>query len=50
MDEEITHPVFSYRRTLEVQIRLLARYLTGEIADYPPFVTGDHADPVHRHI
>lgn len=43
MDEEITHPVFgyriSYRRTLEVQIRLLARYLTGEIADYPPFAT-----------
>jgi CRISPR-associated protein Cas1 len=43
MDEEITHPIFgyriSYRRTLEVQIRLLARYLTGEIDDYPPFAT-----------
>lgn len=43
MDEEITHPVFSYRisyrRTLEVQIRLLARYLSGEIAEYPPFAT-----------
>ena len=43
MDEEITHPVFdyriSYRRTLEVQLRLLARYLTGEIPDYPPFAT-----------
>lgn len=43
MDEEITHPVFayriSYRRTLEVQVRLLARYLTGEIAEYPPFTT-----------
>jgi CRISP-associated protein Cas1 len=43
MDEEITHPVFgyriSYRRTLEVQLRLLARYLTGEIAEYPPFAT-----------
>lgn len=43
MDEEITHPIFgykiSYRRTLEVQIRLLARYLTGEIAEYPPFAT-----------
>jgi CRISPR-associated protein Cas1 len=43
MDEEITHPVFdyriSYRRTLEVQIRLLARYLTAEIDEYPPFTT-----------
>lgn len=43
MDEEITHPIFnyriSYRRILEVQIRLLARYLTGEIEDYPPFAT-----------
>jgi CRISP-associated protein Cas1 len=43
VDEEITHPIFgyrlSYRRTLEVQLRLLARYLTGEIAEYPPFVT-----------
>lgn len=43
MDEEISHPVFSYRisyrRTLEVQVRLLARYLTGEIDEYPPFAT-----------
>lgn len=43
MDEEITHPIFnyriSYRRTLEVQIRLLARYLTGEIDEFPPFAT-----------
>jgi CRISPR-associated protein Cas1 len=43
MDEEIAHPIFgyriSYRRTLEVQIRLLARYLTGEIDEYPPFAT-----------
>jgi CRISPR-associated protein Cas1 len=43
MDEEITHPVFdyriSYRRTLEVQVRLLARYLAGEINEYPPFAT-----------
>ncbi len=43
VDEEITHPVFgyriSYRRTLEVQLRLLARYLSGEIPEYPPFVT-----------
>ena len=43
MDEEITHPVFgyrvSYRRILEVQVRLLARHLGGELAEYPPFVT-----------
>lgn len=43
MDEEITHPVFgyriSYRRVLEVQARLLARYLAGEIDEYPPFTT-----------
>lgn len=43
MDEEITHPIFayriSYRRTLEVQLRLLARHLAGEIAEYPPFAT-----------
>jgi CRISP-associated protein Cas1 len=43
VDEEVTHPVFgyriSYRRTLEVQLRLLARYLTGEISEYPPFTT-----------
>ncbi|HET9619797.1 MAG TPA: CRISPR-associated endonuclease Cas1 [Kofleriaceae bacterium] len=43
MDEEIAHPIFgyriSYRRTLEVQIRLFARFLTGEIAEYPPFAT-----------
>jgi len=43
MDEEITHPIFgyriSYRRTLEVQIRLLARFLTGELDEYPPFAT-----------
>jgi len=39
----ITHPVFeykvSYRRVLELQFRLLARYLTGEIPQYVPFVT-----------
>jgi CRISPR-associated protein Cas1 len=43
MDEEITHPLFgyrvSYRRILEVQIRLLARHLGGELAEYPPFLT-----------
>jgi CRISP-associated protein Cas1 len=43
MGQEITHPVFgyriSYRRVLEVQARLLARYLNDEIPDYPPFTT-----------
>ncbi len=43
MDEEITHPIFqyriSYRRILEVQLRLLARVLTGELTHYPPFTT-----------
>jgi CRISPR-associated protein Cas1 len=43
MDEEISHPIFgyrvSYRRILEVQARLLARYLSGEIDEYPPFAT-----------
>jgi CRISP-associated protein Cas1 len=41
--QEIVHPVFgyriSYRRVLEVQARLLGRYLTGEISDYPSFLT-----------
>jgi CRISPR-associated endonuclease Cas1 len=39
MATEITHPVFgyrlSYRRVLEVQARLLGRYLMGEIPDLP---------------
>jgi CRISPR-associated protein Cas1 len=43
MSQEITHPVFgyriSYRRVLEVQARLLARYLNEEIPDYPAFTT-----------
>jgi CRISPR-associated protein Cas1 len=43
MDTLVTHPIFeyrvSYRRLLEIQARLLARYLEGEIADYPVFVT-----------
>jgi len=41
--EEITHPVFgyrvSYRRVLEVQVRLLARHLLGEIPEWPEFTT-----------
>jgi CRISPR-associated protein Cas1 len=43
MDTLVTHPVFgyrvNYRRLLEIQARLLARVLTGEIATYPVFVT-----------
>jgi CRISPR-associated protein Cas1 len=40
---QITHPLFgysiSYRRVLEVQARLLGRVLTGEIKEYPIFLT-----------
>jgi CRISPR-associated protein Cas1 len=43
MDTLTTHPIFeyrvSYRRILEVQTRLLARYLSREIPEYPTFVT-----------
>jgi CRISPR-associated protein Cas1 len=43
MDELVTHPTFgyriSYRRVLEVQARLLGRFLAGEIPDYPGFQT-----------
>lgn len=43
MDQLVRHPVFgyqiSYRRVLEVQARLLARYLSGEIPEYPQFLT-----------
>jgi CRISPR-associated protein Cas1 len=43
MDTLVTHPRFeyrvSYRRLLEIQARLLARVLEGEIAEYPVFVT-----------
>ncbi|WP_417847151.1 CRISPR-associated endonuclease Cas1 [Thalassoglobus sp.] len=43
METEITHPIFGYkicyRRILEVQARLLARFLLGEIPEYPSFVT-----------
>ena len=43
MDELITHPVFqyriSYRRVLDVQARLMGRYLMGEIDSFPEFVT-----------
>ncbi|MBI4661715.1 MAG: CRISPR-associated endonuclease Cas1, partial [Verrucomicrobia bacterium] len=43
MSSLITHPLFdykvSYRRALELQARLLAKNLTGEIAEYIPLMT-----------
>lgn len=43
LDQLVTHPVFgyriSYRRVLEVQARLLSRFLLGEIAEYTQFGT-----------
>ena len=42
LQEEIVHPRFeyrtSYRRCIELQARLLAKHLTGEIPTYPPFI------------
>lgn len=41
LNEEIHHPIFgynvSYHRCIELQVRLLAKCLTGEIDEYPPF-------------
>lgn len=43
MDTLVTHPVFgyrlNYRRLLDVQTRLLARVLTGELTTYTVFTT-----------
>jgi CRISPR-associated protein Cas1 len=43
METLITHPLFgysvSYRRVLEVQARLLARVVAGELKSYQPFTT-----------
>ncbi|MGH3440730.1 MAG: CRISPR-associated endonuclease Cas4g/Cas1g [Nitriliruptorales bacterium] len=43
LDVELTHPWFgykvSYRRLLEVQARILAAYLLGEVPEYAPVVT-----------
>lgn len=43
LGQAVTHPIFGYRveyrRLLEIQSRLLGRYLTGEIPQYPNFVT-----------
>ena len=43
LSHEVTHPLFgyklSYRRLLELQARLLARHLLGELVEYPCFTT-----------
>lgn len=43
LSQEVTHPLFgyriSYRRLLELQARLLGRFLLGEMPDYPNFTT-----------
>jgi len=43
LNDEITHPTFeykaTYRRCLELQVRLLAKTLADEIPTYPPFLT-----------
>lgn len=43
LEIEVRHPVFgytaSYRRTLEIQARILAAYLIGEFEQYTPFTT-----------
>ena len=43
MAQEVTHPLFgyklSYRRLLELEARLLGRYLLGDLPDYTAFKT-----------
>ena len=43
MSQEIKHPIFgyrvNYRRALDVQARILAAHLTGELPEYTPFTT-----------
>ena len=43
MAQEVVHPLFGYRveyrRLLEMQARLLGRFLLGEVGDYPNFLT-----------
>lgn len=43
LDHEITHPMFgyraTYRRILEVQVRLLGAHVMSEVDRYTPFVT-----------
>ena len=42
MEQETTHPLFGYRvsmrRLIDVQARLFARYLQGEIPTYPHYL------------
>lgn len=42
LNEELIHPLFgykvTYRRCLELQARLLAKVLTGELDEYPPLL------------
>ena len=42
LEQETTHPVFGYRvtmrRLIEVQARLLTRFLQGEIREYPHYL------------
>jgi CRISPR-associated protein Cas1 len=43
MDGLVSHPLFdyrlSYRRMLDVQVRLLGKYIEGSVPEYPVFVT-----------
>jgi CRISPR-associated protein Cas1 len=43
LDTEIRHPTFgyriAYRRVLEVQTRVLAAHVLGEVPEYVPFMT-----------
>lgn len=43
MDEMITHPQFgyhlSYRRMIQLEVKMLSKYITGEISDYSPLTT-----------
>jgi len=43
VSKPVKHPLFgyqvSYRRIFEIQMRLMSRYLTGEIESYIPFTT-----------
>jgi len=42
LNEEVNHPIFgykaTYRRCIELQARLLAKCVTGELEEYPPFL------------
>lgn len=42
LNEEINHPLFGYKvtylRCIELQVRLLAKFVTGEIEEYVPFL------------